>query len=107
MREVWREGRIGAQSWTILLVDREDLAGSEDALGMCVTEQNEIWILRSEAAHESRMWDTLLHELMHACCHVFHITFVKDEEESIRRVTPALLAALDGFGLLTKLGESV
>ena len=99
MREVWREGKIGNQQWTILLVDREDLAGSEDALGLCVTEQNEIWVLRSEAAHDGRFWDTLMHELLHAACHVFHVQFHKDEEESIRRVTPALLAAMDGFNL--------
>jgi Zn-dependent peptidase ImmA (M78 family) len=107
MREVWREGKIGSQAWSIVLVDLEDMAGSEDAKGLCVHEQNEIWILKSEAAHDGRFWDTLMHELIHAACHVFHVRFVKDEEESIRRLVPALLATLDGFQLLPKLGESV
>jgi hypothetical protein len=107
MREVWREGKIGAQHWTILLVDREDLAGTEEVFGLCVYEQNEIWILRSEAGNETRFWDTLMHELLHAAFKVFAVKFCKDEETNVERVTPALLAALDGFQLLQKLGESV
>lgn len=51
-------------------------------------------ILINPEASEDQQRDTLLHEVLHAIAHTFHVQWCKDEERMIRRLTPLLLIVM-------------
>jgi Zn-dependent peptidase ImmA (M78 family) len=85
---VIREIRIGAQEWTVKIVDKnhEKLGGD---YGLTDSFTNTIYVAK---AHPDAMRDTLLHELMHA---MIAMAGVRAEHDIEERIVSALAPMLD------------
>lgn len=83
--------KIGCINWQVIL--RESLS-DEGCRGKCYKDRNEIHITTD--LPDSAQKETLMHEVLHACCHFVGITEEDKitEEEFCTRITPILRTVL-------------
>lgn len=91
--------RLGAQKWSLWLVDPKDPRLGDDVYGRTFLEA--CVILVSYDAVQDAAEDTIVHEIVHAVCGVSRASWLlgaEKEEEVIRAITPFIHQVLKDGG---------